>query len=104
MRSQGLPTAKLPGTLARGGLMHGFRPVIRWIVYLCAVLLVFPAIGAGQSPTTASQASQTNVVAKEEKPSLSVMVRSPNGTPLNTMAVITLYDASGQAITSKTTS
>jgi tetratricopeptide (TPR) repeat protein len=85
--------------------MYGFRPVIRLLAYLCPALVVIPAANAGQSAASPAQASPSKTTpAQEDKPSLSVMVRLSNGTPVSTMAVITLYDSSGQVITSKTTS
>jgi Flp pilus assembly protein TadD len=85
--------------------MYGFRPVARRIAYPCALLLGFASCSHAQTPASAPQAMATKPGADQAaKPDLSVMVRTSNGTPVGTLAVITLYDASGQTITSKTTS
>lgn len=85
--------------------MYGFRPVVRLITSLCLLHITIPAANPGQSAASAPETTPLKAApAQEDKPSLSVMIRLSNGTPVNTMAVITLYDSSGQAITSKTTS
>jgi len=85
--------------------MYGFRPVIRLIVRLCLLQLVFSACGlvqfAAGGPSTQPAKSAPD---QEDKPGLSVMVRTSNGTAVDTLAVVTLYDSSGQTLTSKTTS
>jgi Flp pilus assembly protein TadD len=86
--------------------MYGLCPVIRRIARLSPLLLLITASGYAQSAAGAAQASAPAKPETEQanKPDLSVMVRTSNGTPVEALAVITLYDSSGQTITSKTTS
>jgi len=66
---------------------------------------LFPACGLAQSAASGSSTPPPKPTKEQEdKPGLSVMVRTSNGTAVDTLAVVTLYDSSGQAITSKTTS
>jgi Flp pilus assembly protein TadD len=85
--------------------MYGFRPVVRLIAHYCLLLLSFPALGLAQSAASGPSTSPSKPAPnQEDKPGLSVMVRTSNGAAVDTLAVITLYDSSGQTITSKTTS
>jgi tetratricopeptide (TPR) repeat protein len=85
--------------------MYGLRPAMHSAKQLCLLLLLIPACGFAQSAPSASPAPPAKPVAdQEDKPGLSVMVRTSAGTNVESLAVITLYDASGQTITSKTTS
>src|SRR5882762_5845867 len=85
--------------------MYGFRPSVHLIAHLCMLQFLFPACGLAQSAASGpSSPPPKPAKEQEDKPGLSVMVRTSNGTAVDTLAVVTLYDSSGQAITSKTTS
>jgi len=84
--------------------MYGFRPIVRLIAHLCMLQFLFPACGLAQSAANGPSSPPKSTPDQEDKPGLSVMVRTSNGTAVDTLAVVTLYDSSGQAITSKTTS
>jgi Flp pilus assembly protein TadD len=85
--------------------MYGLRPVVRRMADLCILVLAFTAGGRAQTVESAPQAPPSKPAANQvAKPDVSVLVRSTNGTPVQALAVITLYDSSGQSITSKTTS
>jgi Flp pilus assembly protein TadD len=108
--------------------MYGFCPVVRFSARVCVLLVAFSACslaqvpGGGPSPAptpppsappspatspsapAAAPISPSNpVVAAAAKAGLSILVRASNGTNVDTLAVVTLYDASGQTLTSKTT-
>lgn len=83
--------------------MYGLRPVMRSARHFCLLFLLIPACGFAQSAPNAPSATPAKPAADEDKPGLSVMVRTSTGTNVESLAVITLYDASGQTITSKTT-
>lgn len=84
--------------------MYGLRPVTRSAKQLCLLLLLIPTCGFAQSAPSAPSTPPAKPAADEDKPGLSVMVRTSTGANVESLAVITLYDASGQTITSKTTS
>jgi len=84
--------------------MYGLRPVLRSAKHFCLLLLLIPACGFSQSATSGPSTPPAKPVTDEDKPGLSVMVRTSTGANVESLAVITLYDASGQTITSKTTS
>jgi len=88
--------------------MFGIRPAGRSPVYFSLMLLMFAVFGFAQAPasdpSSSSQAPTQSTPTQSNNAGVSVMVRTSNGTNVDTLAVVTLYDASGQSITSKTTS
>jgi Flp pilus assembly protein TadD len=110
--------------------MYGLCPVVRFSARVCVLLLAFSACslaqvpGGGPSPAPTSSPSAPPPASPEKSPSavapappapanpapsaaakagLSILVRASNGANVDTLAVVTLYDASGQTLTSKTT-
>ncbi len=85
--------------------MQGFRLLVGAAFHLCVLSGLFPAGSvaqrAGNGPLAPPASSTPDAV---DSPGLSVLVRASNGINVDTLAVVTLYDASGQALTSKPTS
>jgi tetratricopeptide (TPR) repeat protein len=108
--------------------MYGFCPVVRSIARVCALVVAFaicswaqvpgggpspaPSASPSSSPSTppaplvpasAAPSSDNPTPAAAGKAGLSILVRAANGANVDTLAVVTLFDASGQTLTSKTT-
>lgn len=106
--------------------MYGFCPVVRSSARVCVLLVAFSACSWAQvpggepspaptpsvppspekSPAALAPASPTPsnpAAAAAGKAGLSILVRASNGANVDTLAVVTLFDASGQTLTSKTT-
>jgi tetratricopeptide (TPR) repeat protein len=84
--------------------MFGIRPAGGLVAAFGLLPLIFPGFVFAQAPASGSVNTQpAPTPSQENKGGLSVMVRTSNGTAVDTLAVVTLYDASGQTITSKTT-
>jgi len=84
--------------------MSGIRPGCRLLAALGLLLLIFPVFDFAQAPAGGPANTQpAPAPGPQNQGGLSVMVRASNGATVDTLAVVTLYDASGQTITSKTT-
>jgi len=86
----------------------GICPASRLVARLSPLLLLFSGSGFAQAPVrepaSSPPAPPPQAAAQaNNKAGLSVMVRASNGANVDTLAVVTLYDASGRTITSKTT-
>jgi tetratricopeptide (TPR) repeat protein len=93
--------------------MFGIRPAGR-LVAAVSLLLMFPGADFTQSspgapptsppaPASAPENKAQENKAQENNAGISVMVRTSNGASVDTLALVTLYDGSGQSITSKAT-